>query len=419
MNPHPAHRILVVDDEPGVVASLEQVLRTQDYVVESVSSAPEAIPRLKESSFALILCDQRMPGMTGLELLARAKEMQPDATRVLMTGVVELKTLVEAINRGEIYRFVLKPWIYEELLVTIRNGVQRHDLIRHNAKLHQETVTMNQRLSEMNRSLEQQVAREADQNNRLAGLNLALQQNFSRSVQLCLRVMQTFYPGLGSQAHRVYELCRALADQLEMPPGQRHIFEVSAWLHDIGMLGLPRRLIRAWEKSPSLLKPADHTLLQQHPILGQELAGFIDHLSDVGAIIRAHHERFDGTGYPDGLAGENIPWLARLLAVAIAFAEGDDPSEALEHIRRGSGTAFDPEAIKVFEHHRPKKPMPRRERQVPFSELRAGMVLARGIYGANGLLLVAEGQTVNDLAIEKLQNHNRVNPITQSLVVYC
>jgi response regulator RpfG family c-di-GMP phosphodiesterase len=360
-----------------------------------------------------------MPQMPGLEFLARSKEIQGDASRVLMTGLLEVNTFIDAVNRGEIYRFILKPWVTEDLMATVRNAVQRYDLIKYNASLHEQTVAMNARLVELNQSLEYQVGRESEQKESLAALNQALQENFTRSVELCLKVLETFYPALGAQATRVHELCRRLADALEMPPEQRNVFEVSAWLHDIGLVGVPRRLIRMTEKTPQLLKPAERTLLEQHPVLGQELAAFMHDLSEVGRVIRAHHERFDGTGYPDRLRGENIPWLARLLSVAVEFAAHDNPHVGIAEVRKLSGSAFDPEAVRVFDRHRPTNFTTRKERQILFSELQAGMVLAKGIYGANGLLLLPEGQSLNELAIEKLRNHNRVSRINHALVVYC
>ena len=413
------YRLLIVDDERSVLESLEQILRLEDYEVTTASNAVEALPLLEKQAFALILCDQRMPQMAGLEFLARSKEIQPEASRVLMTGLLEVNTFIDAINRGEIYRFILKPWITEEMMATVRNAVQRYDLVKYNASLHEQAMGMNARLVELNQSLEHHLARETMQNERLAGLNEALQQNFARSVELCLKVLQTYYPALGAQATRVHESCRGLAEALRMSSDERNVLEVSAWLHDIGLVGVPRRLIRLNEKTPQLLKPAERRLLEQHPILGQELAGFMHNLSEVGRVIRGHHERFDGTGYPDGLRGENIPWLARLLAVAIEYAAHENPNVGIGEVRKQSGNALDPEAVRIFDRHRPTNIRTQKERQVLFSELEAGMVLARGIYGANGLLLLPEGQQLNQVAIEKLRNHNRVSRIQHALLVYC
>jgi hypothetical protein len=142
-------------------------------------------------------------------------------------------------------------------------------------------------------------------------------------------------------------------------------------------------------------------------------------LADVGTVIRGHHERYDGTGFPDQLAGEDIPWLARLLAVAVSYAASNYEGEAaIEAIRLGSGEAFDPDAVRAFLRSLPQAAVPRREREVLLSELRPGMVLAKGIYTANGMLLIPEGLQLSEPFINKLRNHNRVNPITQTLLVY-
>ena len=150
------------------------------------------------------------------------------------------------------------------------------------------------------------------------------------------------------------------------------------------------------------------------------MAGFTSDLVKVGEVIRAHHERFDGKGYPDQLVGENIPWLARLLSVAVAYASSPEAHlDAVEKIKLDSDTHFDPDAVRAFLKALSVTTVPRKEREIGLPELRPGMVLARGIYTNNGLLLVPEGQRLNATFIEKLLNHNRIQPITQSLIVYC
>jgi response regulator RpfG family c-di-GMP phosphodiesterase len=232
--------------------------------------------------------------------------------------------------------------------------------------------------------------------------------------------METFYPVLGSQARRVYELCKSMANVLSLPEEERKLLEISAWLYDIGLVGVPRQLIKKWQQSPDSLNEAEKAIIEQHPILGQELVNFVHPLESIGLIIRAHHERFDGTGYPDKLSGENLPWLARLLAVAVGYAESHyEGEDAISDIKLASGSAYDPEAVRVFLRAFSKTVVPRKEKEVLLSELRPGMVLSRGIYTANGLLLIPEGQVLSAAYIDKLMNHNRLNPICQSLLVYC
>ena len=414
------HRVLIVDDEEIVLIALRETLLRAGYLVSTANDPLPALEMMQTQQFAVIISDQQMPSMTGLDFLTKAKTLQPDASRMLITAVLSLDTVIDAINRGEIYRFIIKPWLREELLVTVQNAVQRFELLTRNNVLQATTLAMNEKLTQLNRELELQLARGNEQNEQLSHLNEALERNLSRSIELCVQTMQTFYPTLGNQARRAFEVCRSMAEVLNLPPDQKQILEISAWLHDIGLIGVPRNLIRKWQSEPQTLDEAERLLIEHHPILGQELAGFVHHLEGVGRIIRAHHERFDGQGYPDNLMGTNIPWLARLLAVAVAFAESTlDIEDAIQAVRLGSGTAYDPEAIRVFVRAIPKAAVPRKEREVLLCELAPGMVLAKGIYTSNGLLLIPEGQQLSAPYIDKLLNHNRINPINQSLVVYC
>jgi response regulator RpfG family c-di-GMP phosphodiesterase len=417
--PIPTAPILVVDDDENMLTMLEATLDQQHYRIVATANPATAIEELKKQDFSVILSDQRMPGISGLELLSQARQLRPNSTRILITGVLELETVVEAINKGEIFRFIVKPWLREEFLATMNNGVQRYELICQNARLQAGTQAMNEQLVEMNRSLEQQIKLVARQNQQLAEMNEALNGNFFRSLELCVHAMQTFYPRLGNEARRVTCLCKSIASVLHLPPDEQRVIESCARLYDIGLVGVPRHIIRRWQDDPERLDPAEKALIQQHPILGQELAAFGSGLDNVGEIIRAHHEQFDGAGYPDGLRGENIPWLARLLAVTVAYASSRLPaSDALDDIKSKSGSEFDPDAVRVVMRALPLAPLPRKEKELPLGDLRSGMVLARGIYTCNGLLLLPEGQHLNGTCIEKLLNHNRIQPINQSLVVY-
>ncbi len=418
--PNSTDPILVVDDEKIFLSALRLTLQRAGYEAVACSSPLAALEELEKRKFSFIISDQLMPELSGLELLAKARLIQPFATRILATAVLNLDTVIAAINKGEIFRFIIKPWLHEEFIATLQNGIQRYQLICQNAHLQNATQDMNAQLVELNRSLEQQVQLTAQQNKQLGELNTALETNLRRSIELCVHTMQTFYPSLGNQARRVTELCRAIGQLAKLPPDEQRILESAALLHDIGLVGIPRHIIRRWQENPNSLAEPERTLIEQHPILGQELATFVSHLDKVGQIIRAHHERIDGHGYPDQLMGENIPWLARLLAVPVAFAACRlNDLDAVERIKSGIDTAFDRDAVRIFLHAQDIATVPRRERQVTLSELRPGMVLAKGIFTPNGLLLVPEGQRLNATYIEKVLNYNRVQPLVLTLTVYC
>ena len=414
------HRILVVDDEEIVLVALRETLRREGYQVDTTTDALQALDFVRKEQYAVIITDQMMPLLSGLEFLGQVKQIQPDATRILITAVLSLSTVIDAINKGEIYRFIVKPWLREELLATVRNAVQRYELILRNAVLQATTLNINEKLTSVNKSLEQQVARVAEQNLRLNELNAAMAGNLSHSVELCLNVMQTFYPVLGQRARRAYAISLAMAENLQLGPEETQVLEYSSLLHDIGLVGVPRNLIKKWQETPDGLTAAERTLIEHHPVLGEELVRFMHHLEPVGRLIRAHHERYDGSGYPDGLRGEEISRLGRLLAVAVAFAEGTgNDADTLDDIRHQSGNQFDPDAVRLLVRCQPRAAVPRKTREMLLVELAAGMVVAKGIYTANGMLLIPEGQALTEATIDKLNNHHRINPVSQTLLVYC
>lgn len=413
-------RLLVVDDEEIVLVALRETLVRAGYEVMTTGDATEALELLRLHPFAVIITDQQMPRMTGLEFLAKAKEIQPDATRILITAVLNLSTVIESINKGEIYRFVIKPWLREEFLGAVESAVQRHCLVSGNSQLRAAAVVMDQRLTSLKLELDEQISRFAAQEERIEQLRRKVEERLHRSVELCVRMMEVFYPTLATQARRVYELCRSMGAAAELSPEEQQALCIAGWLHDIGLLAVPRRLIRKWEQTPEALDDNERALIAEHPTVGDELVAFVEPDEAVQAAIRTHHERYDGKGYPNKLGGDNLPWLGRLLAVAVAYSDSNHEHAALvEMIRERSGTAFDPEAVLVFMRSLPKANVPRKQREVSLAELRPGMVLAKGIYTASGILLVPGGHELSETYIHKLRNHHRISPIAQSLLVYC
>jgi response regulator RpfG family c-di-GMP phosphodiesterase len=357
--------------------------------------------------------------MTGLEFFARVRELQPNASRILITGVLALDTVVSAINHGEIFRFLAKPWSRAELLATVENAVQRYRLLTDNVRLRADTMKLNRQLAAANAELMEKFELLTKQKTELDEAHDALNTNFEHSLELCYRIMNTFYPLLGARTKAVVELCRKMAGTGDLSFEDGRVLVTSAWLHEIGLIGVHREVLHKLFNHPKECLPEDWTLIRQHPIYGQTLAGFVDSLDAVGATIRGHHERFDGRGYPDRLAGEMIPWTARCLAVAAAFVEtGMNGPHATHFLVKESGTTFDPEAVRLFCKATQVSELPRSVREVRVADLEAGMALADGIFSPSGLLLIPEGQTLTEPTIAKIKNHNLINHVTQRLLVY-
>jgi response regulator RpfG family c-di-GMP phosphodiesterase len=416
--PH-LHHILIVDDDSDVLAALSSTLQRPDYNMVCCTSAEEALVRLEEQAFAVVLSDQHMPVMNGLQLLEKVRALQPDASRLLITGMLQVETLIGAINTGEIFRFIAKPWSRGEVVATLENAVHRYELLVENRRLHAATQELNVQLALANEQLQHNLDVVTQQKDSIDRAHDALRLNFEHSLGLCFRLISTFYPLLGKQAQAVVEICRAMAATEYFTDTERHVLMTSAWIYDIGLVALDRALLHKLFTRPEACTPEEHALLRHHPVIGQTLAAFVDQLQEVGTTIRAHHERFDGSGYPDGHAGESIPWTARCLAVAVAFVQSGMPKEqASEYLQEESGKGFDPEAVRLFFRTSRLSDLPRNVTEVLLSDLKPGMQLARGIVTPSGMLLIPEGQVLSELAVLKLVNHSRLNLVTERLMIY-
>jgi response regulator RpfG family c-di-GMP phosphodiesterase len=411
--------ILIVDDEPVVLTALKFTLEREGFHVVACSSPIKALSILEERDFAVIISDQRMPEMLGLDFLVESRRLRPQASRILVTAVLALPTIVDAINRGEIFRFVAKPWLREELVATVRNAVQRHDLVTHNEALQNETQQLNAQLRDANAALEAKVRDLEQQRQRLDAANRDLAAGYANSIELCRRILTAYDPILGGQTKALVEFATQMASTDKFTEEQQHALRSAAWLCDLGLIGVPRETLRAFRSKPENLTEREKTIIHHHPIYSQTLAALIDNRTEVGEVVRSHHERYDGRGYPDGLAGEAIPWPARCLAVAVDFVEsGLSKNAAIDALLAKSGTAYDPEAVRLFLKISNLVQLPRRVREIMMDELEPGMVLANGIYSPHGLLLIGEGQALSPGIISKIHNHNQVTPISQRLLVY-
>lgn len=410
--------ILIVDDEPIVLAALKETLLREHYDVVATNSPAQALDILHERQFNVIISDYRMPEMTGLEFLIEAKKIQPQTSRILITAVLSLPTIIDSINKGEIFRFLAKPWLREELTATVKNAVQRYELINHNQQLQRETAELNVRLAQANSTLEGQVRALEEQKIALDRANNALGTNFGKSLDLVYRILNTYDPLLGTQIKTVTDICAKMADTEYFTTEQKHVLRTSAWLCDIGLIGVSRELLRAF-RTGQPLGENEQLIVRNHPIYGQALASFVDTLTTVGDTIRAHHERWDGTGFPDGLKGESIPWTARCLAVAVAYVESGLPKDqAIEYILGQSGIGFDPTAVRLFLKVTHLIQLPRQVKEIMLEDLKPGMMLANGIYNPHGLLLIGEGQELTPAMIAKIRNYSQMHQITQQLLVY-
>lgn len=411
--------VLIIDDDLAVLHSLRETLERAGYHIVTCNSPLKALELIRDREFSVVITDMRMPEMTGLEFLGHCEKIQPNATRVLITAVLSLSTVLDAINRGFIYRFIPKPWLHEELLATVENSVQTFLLHRRNRELIEESQKLNEELRATNAELAEKVTQLESGKQKIDQANMDLQHRFTRSLELCWRILNTYDPFLGGRSKQIVELTRFVTDSTQFSENERQVLKAAASLCDLGLLGVSREALQNFRNRPHELTDTDRSLIRNHPIYSQTLAAFVDENAALGETIRAHHEHFDGTGYPDGLSGNTIPWTARCLAVIVAFVESEkNRGEASEYLLKHAGTYFDPDAVRLFIKSTHVLPEPKSVHEVLMDELRPGMTLSRGLYSPTGLLLVAEGQPLTPFTINKIRLHHKTSPITQRLLVY-
>ncbi|HAS18084.1 MAG TPA: two-component system response regulator, partial [Nitrospiraceae bacterium] len=230
------HTILLVDDEENILNALNRVLRREGFRIFTATSGNQALLTMDKEKITLILSDCRMPGMDGIELLAEVRKRTPDTIRMMLTGYADMETSMAAINRGEVYRFITKPWNDDELKLIIKDGIHQYELVQENRYLHELTQKQNLILKDLNSNLEQKVS---ERTREVEMLFKELEQNFFDVVRVFTGLMELKSPYLGGHAKRVAALSRRLAEKIGLPTDEVLNIEVAALLQDIGTLGFP------------------------------------------------------------------------------------------------------------------------------------------------------------------------------------
>ena len=312
------YKILVVDDEPDNLQLVRRTLR-RHYDIITANNADEAIEALKQNSdIEMVLSDHKMPGKSGVELLHHCFEHYPEVIRILITAYSEVPILVDAINTGKIHRYIKKPWTPEELELTVEKAFEANKLSRENARL----ITDFKEL-------------------------------FSGTISAITEALDEKDEYTAGRSKRVSEYAVAIAKEMNLSDIEISKIEVASLLHDIGMIGVPEYILNKTEK----LTEEEFKLIQQHVAYGLNIIGNITQLESVVPIIKYHHERYDGSGYPYGLKGEEIPIGARIIGLADtfdalvstrAYRQSISVDEAIEVLKSLSGKQLDYNVVQAF-----------------------------------------------------------------------
>ena len=312
------YKLLIVDDEMPNIRLLERLFQ-HDYHCLTASSGEDAMSLLDQHEVAVIITDQRMPQMTGIELLKRSADRRPHMVRILLTGYTDLDALVEAVNCGLVYMYVSKPWNNDDLKLRVGRAVEAYE----NNKRQHSLAANNERLT--SRVKEMRVG-------------------FVRAMAGMLQMHDSY---LGSHAVRVSRFAGLLGDRLGLSEQLLSDMTAASFLHDLGAVG-----------SAGKVYPNDNLFLpEQHTARAAELISSVDELKEVADGLRYHYENFDGSGAPLGLIGDQIPLIARILRVAKEFDLLTNPRDeeralthelAIELLQRRAGKEFDPVVVETF-----------------------------------------------------------------------
>lgn len=401
--------LLFVDDEPGILSSLRRLFRPHGYRILVAESGALGLAELEKTPVNLVISDMRMPEMDGATFLKAVRERWPNTVRILLTGYADVTSTVAAINEGEIYRYVSKPWDDEEIVNTVRDALARQHLELENQRLTALTQAQNEALKGLNASLEQKVAeRTAELRQALSFVEQShgeLKKSFLTSVQVFAGLIELRSGSAGGRlaghGRRVADMARNLAQRLGLGDVEIQNIMLAGLLHDIGKIGFSDDLLG---KAYNAMNQDQRAQVMKHPVIGQNILMAIDRFKEVALLVRHHHECFDGSGYPDALAGIAIPQGCRILAVVNDY-DGLQvgtlvqrplrPEEAITFLSDNRGKRYDPAAVDVFLKliSETKKIMPT-ELPLRTMHLKPGMALSRDLPHRDGYLLLAKGSVL-------------------------
>ena len=413
--------VLCVDDEPNILSALRRLLRPSGYRVLMADSGAEGLEIMATEPVDLVISDMRRPHMDGATFLAAVKADWPDAVRILLTGYADMASTIEAINRGEIFRYVTKPWVDSDLLLTLRQGLERKALELEKRRLEALTQQQNEALRQLNESLEAQVqARTAE----LQQANDKLKVSFLNSIKIFSSLIELRHPALAGHSRRVAALGRSIAEKVGMDPKAAQEVFLAGLLHDIGKIGFPDKLLAKPVRTMAL---DEIQVYSKHPLAGVHVLMAFDELGTAARMMRHHHERYDGQGFPDGLRGNDIPVGARVLAVANDFdslqigtfsAHRFSPQEAKQIMEKDRGKRYDPMVLDaLFELTGAPPAPPVREVRLRLSDLKPGMVLTRDFVSREGALLLGADHRLDDKLIEKMRSYEASEGLSMTVFV--
>jgi diguanylate cyclase (GGDEF)-like protein/putative nucleotidyltransferase with HDIG domain len=342
--PRSAGRILVVDDDPAILSFIEIILKRDGYHVSAFTSAQavlEAVRRAGHDEYDLLLTDLRLPGKDGIELLHEVEDLNSDLVKIVMTGYATVDNAVHCLREGA-YDFVEKPIDREQLRAVVERALEYRFLRVENSRyqVHLQDLVQ-ERSAQLAATLEE------------------VKKSHEFTLEAMVAMLDAREKQTAQHSHLVREFSVTLGRHVGLHGDDVETLARGALLHDIGKISIPDAILL----KPSRLTPDEWQVMRRHAEYGYNLLCSSHYLRDAAAIVYSHHERYDGTGYPRALKGEEICLGARIFAVADAYEAMRShrvyrrpipPDKALAEVLQGRGTQFDPAVVDVFKRCQPE-----------------------------------------------------------------
>jgi response regulator RpfG family c-di-GMP phosphodiesterase len=412
--PAPAITLLCVDDEPNILSSLRRLFRPAGYRVLLAESGALGLELLEAEHVDLVISDMRMPEMNGAQFLAQVRARWPDTMRLLLTGYSDIQSIQDAINCGEIYRYITKPWEDGDMLLVVRHALERRGLEQEKQRLEALTAQQNEELKALNHSLEAKVEARTRQlkaeHEATMAANAKLKSNFVTTIKIFSSMIELRAHNQPGHARLVADLARRIATGMELEPREIQEIFIAALLHDIGKIGFADELLQT---PLTMLRGDTLALFRKHPVRAAELLMPLEDLRGSATILRSQLERFDGNGFPDGLAGLAIPLGARILALAADYYNLQQGAMVQRHLRAdeakslildASGKRYDPHVVAAFRQIIDGGDTAGAGVEVLSGELLPGMVLARDLVSRDGLMLLSVDHVLDARMIQQVQD---------------
>jgi putative two-component system response regulator len=350
------HSILIVDDEESILNAFKRILADEDYEIHTAHNGLEGLNKLRaaQKPFSLIISDQRMPVMNGVQFFTQAKDIFPDAVRILLTGYADTEAIIDAINKGGVHLYFTKPWREEELLFHIKQSLSKTDLLVENKRLAELIKKQNDELLDLNKTLKEKIE---EKTSALLARAEELKASYEKTqiildgtVKTMSKIVETRDPYTSGHEAQVAIISCKIAKEMGLPENQIEAINVAATLHDIGKISVPSEILT----KPGHLSDLEMEIIKTHCQVAYDILKTIKFPYPVADIILQHHERMDGSGYPQGLKGSDILLEARIIGTAdvIDAMASHRPYRpalgvgvAMEEIVKCKGITYDPSVV--------------------------------------------------------------------------